>query len=289
MARGPVNHAAGGMPRHRAPRIVRCRLPTAPAQDPGPATPWPGTPQERPDILRTRECTRGVPRPALRPQSRLLCQRSGHHNPGMKLLIVDDHAIVREGLAAMLRLTAPGTEVLQACDGAEGTAMATQHLDLDAVFLDLEMPGVDGMVVIRDLGQLRPDLPVIVLSSSENPQDVRRALGLGALGYVPKSAAPQTLLSALQLVLSGNVYVPPLMLSASAASGGVGSGTRNALTERQLEVLRLLSAGRSNKEIARSLGLSDKTVKAHVTAIFKALDVVNRTEAASAARRAELL
>ena len=205
----------------------------------------------------------------------------------MKLLIVDDHAIVREGLAAMLRLTAPDTEVLQAQDGSEGKALAEAHPDLDAVFLDLEMPGVDGMTVIADLGRLRPDLPVIVLSSSENPRDVRRALGLGALGYVPKSAAPQTLLSALRLVLAGDVYVPPLVLQAPVASGG--AGVRGALTERQLDVLRQLSAGRSNKDIARSLGLSDKTVKAHVTAVFKALDVVNRTEAASAARRAGLL
>ena len=88
-------------------------------------------------------------------------------------------------------------------------------------------------------------------------------------------------------MLAGDVYVPPLVLQAPVASGG--AGVRGALTERQLDVLRLLSAGRSNKDIARSLGLSDKTVKAHVTAVFKALDVVNRTEAASAARRAGLL
>lgn len=146
----------------------------------------------------------------------------------MKLLIVDDHAIVREGLAAMLRLVAPDTDVLQARDGAEGLALASAHLDIDAVFLDLEMPGTDGMAIIPELGRLRPDLPVIVLSSSENPQDVRRALGLGALGYVPKSAASQTLLSALQLVLSGNIYVPPLMLHATSAAGAAGDTAASA-------------------------------------------------------------
>jgi DNA-binding NarL/FixJ family response regulator len=211
----------------------------------------------------------------------------------MKLLIVDDHAILREGLAAMLRQAGPDTEVLQAGDGAEGVRLAETHQDLDAVFLDLEMPGVDGMSAVPELGRRRPDLPVIVLSSSEDPQDVRRALALGALGYVPKSAAPQTLLSALALVLSGNVYVPPLMLNAVTAAGGHaganGSGPRAALTERQLEVLRLLSDGLSNKEIGRALGLSDKTVKVHITTIFKTLNVVNRTQAASAARREALL
>ena len=206
----------------------------------------------------------------------------------MKLLIVDDHAILREGLAAILRLAGPDTEVLQAGDGAEGLRIADAHLDLDAVFLDLQMPGVDGMAAVPEFGRRRPELPVIVLSSSEDPQDVRRALALGALGYVPKSAPPQTLLSALQLVLSGNIYVPPLMLNAAAAgtrpAGANGAADRASLTERQREVLRLLSDGLSNKEIGRALGLSDKTVKAHVTAIFRTLDVVNRTQAASAAR-----
>ncbi|MEQ1807741.1 MAG: response regulator transcription factor [Burkholderiaceae bacterium] len=209
----------------------------------------------------------------------------------MKLLIVDDHAILREGLAAMLRQAGPDTEVLQAGDGAEGLRIAEAHLDLDAVFLDLEMPGVDGMSAVPEFGRRRPELPVIVLSSSEDPQDVRRALALGALGYVPKSAAPQTLLSALTLVLSGNRYVPPLMLQSEAAvrSAGTNRGPPSgSLTERQLEVLRLLSDGMSNKEIGRGLGLSDKTVKAHITMIFKTLNVVNRTQAASVARRAEL-
>jgi two-component system nitrate/nitrite response regulator NarL len=210
----------------------------------------------------------------------------------MKLLIVDDHAILREGLAAMLRQAGPDTEVLQACDGAEGLRIAEAELDLDAVFLDLEMPGGGGMSAIPEFGKRRPEVPVIVLSSSEDPRDVRRALALGALGYLPKSSPPRTLLSALQLVLSGNIYVPPLMLDPAAASPrpvGAGAATaRDSLTERQLEVLRQIGKGQSNKEIARELGLSEKTVKAHVTAIFKTLNVVNRTQAASAARQADL-
>ena len=211
----------------------------------------------------------------------------------MKLLIVDDHAIVREGVAAMLRQAGPDTMVLQAGDGAEGVRLAEAHPDLDAVFLDLQMPGADGMSALPEFGRRRPDLPVIVLSSYEDPEDVRRALGLGALGYVPKSALPQTLLSALRLVLAGDIYVPPLMVDAAARGGpsapAADVGRHGALTERQREVLQLLSEGLSNKDIGRALNLSDKTVKAHITAIFKALDVVNRTQAASAARRAALL
>jgi DNA-binding NarL/FixJ family response regulator len=211
----------------------------------------------------------------------------------MKLLIVDDHAILREGLAAMLRQAGPDTEVLQASEGAEGLRLAETHADLDAVFLDLEMPGSGGMSAIPEFGKRRPELPVIVLSSSEDPRDVRRALALGALGYIPKSSPPRTLLSALQLVLSGNIYVPPLMLRPAAAASSTGGAdparAGASLTERQLEVLRLLGRGLSNKEIGRDLGLSEKTVKAHVTAIFKTLNVVNRTQAASAAREADLV
>lgn len=210
----------------------------------------------------------------------------------MKLLIVDDHAILREGLAAMLRQIGPDTEVLLASGSAEGLRMAEMHEDLDAVFLDLEMPGGGGLSAIPEFGKRRPALPVIVLSSSEDPRDVRRALALGALGYIPKSSPPKALLSALQLVLSGNIYVPPLMLApAAAAARAPGTDATRpiaTLTERQVEVLRLLGRGLSNKEIGRDLGLSEKTVKAHVTAIFKTLNVVNRTQAASAAREADV-
>jgi two-component system nitrate/nitrite response regulator NarL len=215
-------------------------------------------------------------------------------NRAMKLLIVDDHPVLREGLAALLRQAGPDTAVLLAGDGGEGLSIAEAHLDLDAVILDLAMPGVVGMSAILEFGKRRPQLPVIVLSSSEDPRDVRRALASGALGYIPKSASPQTLLAALQFVLSGNVYVPTLLLDETGAvpAGTAGDGRPAAgarLTERQIDVLKLLCDGHSNKEIGRMLGLSDKTVKAHVTAIFKTLNVVNRMQAAAAARQAALI
>jgi two-component system, NarL family, nitrate/nitrite response regulator NarL len=214
-------------------------------------------------------------------------------NRGMKLLIIDDHPILREGIAAMLRQVEPDTIVLQAHDGAEGLHVAEAHDDLDAVMLDLMMPGMAGMTAIREFGKRRPDLPVIVLSSSEDPDDVRHALAAGALGYVPKSASPQTLVSALRFVLQGNIYVPPFILDqvANFATETAATGTTLAprLTDRQVEVLRLVCQGYSNKEIGRLLGLSDKTVKTHITAIFKALNVSNRTQAASVARAGELI
>lgn len=209
----------------------------------------------------------------------------------MKLLVVDDHPVFRDGLAALLRQAASQTIVLQAPECSSALSLAEQHPDLDAVFVDLMMPGMTGDIAVREFRRRRPELPVIVLSSSENPSDVRRALQAGALGYIPKSADPGTLLSALQLVLTGNIYVPPLLaLAAEPAAKPAGRngapGSIGQLTERQVEVLEQLSEGLSNKEISTQLGIAEKTVKAHVAAIFKALNVVNRTQAANAMRDA---
>lgn len=212
----------------------------------------------------------------------------------MRLLLVDDHAVVREGVAALLQQARAGIEVLQARGGEEGLLLARSEADLDAVLLDLVLPDMDGISAIEAFGQARADLPVVVLAGSEDPHDVRRALAAGALGYVPKSADPLTLLSALDFVLAGNVYVPPLALWGEAGGPpprrpAPAAEPKPGLTERQVDVLRLLARGLPNKSIAQQLGLSDKTVKVHVTAIFRSLNVVNRTQAATAAREARLI
>jgi two-component system, NarL family, nitrate/nitrite response regulator NarL len=202
----------------------------------------------------------------------------------MKLLIVDDHPVFRDGLAALLRQAAEITSVLQASSAEDALRVIGDHDDIDAVFIDLVMPGLTGEAAVRELGRRHPQLPVIVLSSSENPGDVRRVLNAGALGYIPKSASAQTILSALKLVLSGNVYVPPLLVHAAteAAPAEERQEARALaqLTERQIDVLRHVRDGLSNKDISARLGIAEKTVKAHIAAIFKTLNVVNRTQAA---------
>jgi DNA-binding NarL/FixJ family response regulator len=212
----------------------------------------------------------------------------------MKLLIVDDHPVVRDGLAALLRQLGPEVTVLMAEDGSRGLGLVDAHPDLDLVVLDLAMPGSDGFATLHEFGRLQPQLPVVVVSSSEDQRDVRRALASGALGYIPKSAPPRTILAAVKFVLAGNVYVPTLLAQNSASVGeeaGDESARRSnvSLTGRQLEVLRLLREGRSNKEIGRKLGLSEKTVKVHVTALFKALNVANRIQAAAMADKVGLI
>jgi DNA-binding NarL/FixJ family response regulator len=212
----------------------------------------------------------------------------------MKILVVDDHPIVRRGLVALLSHAGSAADVVEAANADEAYQLAAAHGDLDIVLLDLQMPGRSGMSALAKFRQTWPQLPVIVLSSSENPDDARAALAQGALGYVPKSASHSALLSAIQLVMQGELYVPPLLLAArpelrrTASETGAPSGPL-PLTERQIEVLRRISLGQPNKIIADEMGLSEKTVKAHISAIFKALSVVNRTQAANAGHRLGLI
>ena len=121
----------------------------------------------------------------------------------MKLMVVDDHALVRQGVSALFERESPGAVLLQARDSAEGLQLAAAHDDLDAVFLDLSMPGLDGIDALREFARVRPDLPVIVLTAADDPALARRAFDAGALGYVPKSASAETLVTALTLVLRG--------------------------------------------------------------------------------------
>jgi DNA-binding NarL/FixJ family response regulator len=207
----------------------------------------------------------------------------------VKLLIVDDHPLFRDGLAALLRQASADVQVSQASSAEEALGMADEQI-FDAVFMDLMMPGLCGEPAIREFARRHPDLPVIVLSSSESPGDVRRVINAGASGYIPKSATAQTVVSALHLVLSGNIYVPPLLVSAAAraADQEAQEGPRSLaqLTDRQVDVLRYLRDGLTNKEISANLGIAEKTVKVHIAAIFKTLNVVNRTQAAKALRDA---
>jgi DNA-binding NarL/FixJ family response regulator len=205
----------------------------------------------------------------------------------MKILIVDDHPVLRAGLAALLGQARPGSIIVEAGNAAEAFKRIDLHPDLDIVILDLVLPDMSGLSVLSEFGRRCPGLPVIVLSSSEDPQGARRALAQGALGYVPKSASQNTLSAAIELVMSGEIYVPPMLLNeierrpAEAASP--------TLTERQMQVLRHLDLGQPNKTIAVELGLSEKTVKAHITAIMKALHARNRTHAVSLGRLAGLI
>ena len=208
----------------------------------------------------------------------------------MKLMIVDDHALVRQGVCALFERESPGAVLLQAKDSAEGLSLAVAHDDLDAVFLDLSMPGLDGIDALREFARARPALPVIVLTAQEDPAQARRAFAAGALGYVPKSASAETLLTALTLVLRGETFVPSLVLRGAPAAPEARAVAGTAeLTERQSQVLRHLGEGLSNKAIAHRMGISEKTIKAHMTGVLRALSVSDRDQAVVSARAAGLI
>jgi two-component system nitrate/nitrite response regulator NarL len=218
----------------------------------------------------------------------------------LKVLVIDDHPLVQEGVSAALESLADDVTVMSARDGEQGLATAAENPDLDLVLLDLALPGMSGFNLIGKLHERLPSLPVVVLSALEEPENVRHAINAGAMGFVPKSAATRVLLEVLQQVLEGNVTVPLALQSSGppvshALPGATGDSTSAAepdvalLTLRQLEVLSRVCQGKTNKQIATELGLSEKTVKAHVTAIFKVLGVVNRTQAVLVARRVGMI
>lgn len=214
----------------------------------------------------------------------------------MRILLIDDHALFREGMLHVLKGMAEAPQVFEAGSAGEGMQLANEQAPLDLVLLDLHLPEIDGFTILARLHNSHPDLAVIVLSASEDFQDAKRALDLGAMGYIPKSATSQVMLSAIHLVLSGGIYLPPLLMTQwhSTAPPVVVHNRENIpgsepLTVRQLDVLRLLAVGKSNKEIARDLGMAEGTVKIHITAIFRALAVVNRTQAVLTAKKQNLV
>ncbi|WP_324779576.1 response regulator transcription factor [Thiobacillus sedimenti] len=208
----------------------------------------------------------------------------------MKTVLADDHPLMREGVRQVLSQLDPPVEILDAHDYPSLFAQTAQHPDLDLAVVDLNMPGFVGMQGIAQFRSRFPDVPLVVLSASESPHDIRSALEAGALGYIPKAASSAAMLAALQQVLAGDIYVP------SCLGDGTGGPHREApaiaealqhsgLTTRQLEVARLLAQGCANKAIAGMLSMSESTVKVHIAAIFRTLGVSNRTEAVLAIRR----
>ena len=199
----------------------------------------------------------------------------------MKLLLVDDHAMFREGLSLLIAQHFQDVEVLQAERLARAIALVKQHVDLDVVLLDLALPDSQGLDALPRLHEATPNARIVVLSADDSAGTVRGAIEQGAAGFIPKTAQGSTLRAALDVVLGGGVYLPG---SPAPAPTGA-SGRALDLSPRQAEVLHLLIRGASNKHICRELAMAESTVKTHVSAIFRRLEVTNRTQAVFAAAR----
>ncbi|MEU6366010.1 response regulator transcription factor [Streptomyces sp. NPDC046931] len=199
----------------------------------------------------------------------------------IKVLLVDDHQVVRRGLRTFLEVQDDIEVVGEASDGAEGIARA-QELTPDVVLMDVKMPGMDGIDALRRLRALDHPARVLIVTSFTEQRTVVPALRAGAAGYVYKDVDPDALAGAIRSVHAGHILLQPevadALLSQEETNSGQGRG--GSLTEREREVLALIADGRSNREIARALVLSEKTVKTHVSNILMKLDLADRTQAA---------
>lgn len=200
-----------------------------------------------------------------------------------RILIVDDHPLYREGLVSALRARMADVDVVGADSAEEGLRMLEDGPEADLVLLDLRLPGMDGFAALPVYGERFPMVPRVLVSGSEEPGHVKRAFELGASGFIPKSLPVAEVSDAIRKVLGGGVFVPGAeILAAKQPAPAVASEN---LTLRQIEVLRLLGEGYTNKEIARELEITERTAKAHVRAIFVALGAENRTQAVVNAQR----
>ena len=200
-----------------------------------------------------------------------------------QFVIADDHALFRTGLKLLLSDACGPASVREAGTLGELKALLQAQPDADLVVVDLFMPGMNGGASLRELRLAFPGLRFVVMSASETRQHVLDALAAGAFGYIPKSLEPEAMIGAFQQILNGGIYAPTLLLTepppAAHEPPPVDAQILSTLTPRQCDVLRLLGKGQANKEIARALDISEGTVKIHLAAIFRLLDVRNRTEA----------
>ncbi|ODR98196.1 hypothetical protein AUC69_09760 [Methyloceanibacter superfactus] len=208
----------------------------------------------------------------------------------MHLLIADDHELFRSGFKLLVSRLFPGASLSDVSDANQAWDVLNAESAFDLVFLDLAMPGMNGIAGVRRFVERRPAVPVVILSAHSEPDEIVECMGLGVRGYIPKSASEGVLQNAVSLVLAGEIYVPVNAINQILSEGngdvaedleGLPEGNPlRQLTPRQRSTLALMIEGRSNKEIARSLNLLESTVKAHVKVILRKLSAHNRTQAA---------
>jgi DNA-binding NarL/FixJ family response regulator len=210
----------------------------------------------------------------------------------VKILIVDDHALVRRGLGHVVRESFSDAEIVESGSAAEAMDVMSSS-GADIALVDVRMPDLDGLELLHEMRARWPNVPVIMLTSFDHAHYVRRALAEGAAGYMLKDATPEDLEQAIKVAISGggNVLSPRVIQNLfesidggrSPENGDAQHRPASSLTQRETDILSLLSEGKSNRDISRALFLSEKTVKAHLAAIFRKMGVTNRTQAAMTA------
>lgn len=208
-----------------------------------------------------------------------------------KIIIADDHPLFRAALQQAVHQAVSSVEIVEA-DTLEGVQqVAQEHADADLILLDLHMPGAHGFSGLVFLRGQSPGIPVVVVSGSEEPSVVRRAIDYGASGFIPKSSSLEMIAEAISEVLEGEIWLPPAMadnMEAISEEEARFAEALTSLTPQQFRVLSMLTEGLLNKQIAYELNVSEATIKAHVTAILRKLNVHSRTQAVIAAQRLEV-
>jgi DNA-binding NarL/FixJ family response regulator len=199
----------------------------------------------------------------------------------VNVLLVDDHALVRAGLAALLEASGSVRVVGQCADGGEA-AEAVTRLEPDVVLMDLSMPGTDGIAATREVLAVRPGTPIVILTSFAEQARVRGAVDAGASGFLLKDSEPEALIAGVLAAARGEAPLDPRITKALLPAAGRSEGDR--LSPREREVLVLVSQGMANKQIARALGIAERTVKVHLNSVFRQIGVSDRTSAALWAR-----
>ncbi|MCB1529031.1 MAG: response regulator transcription factor [Hyphomicrobiaceae bacterium] len=204
-----------------------------------------------------------------------------------RIIIVDDHPLFRGALNQALTASLESSEIIEAASLDELTAKLAEGLEVDLILLDLTMPGVQGISGLVFLRGQHPEIPVVVISANDDPITIRRCMDCGASGFVPKSQPVEQIRTAVRSVLDGNVWSPPGVDLASAGDSETTDliGRLSSLTPQQVRVLMMLGEGLLNKQIAYKLGVSEATIKAHVSAILQKLGVDSRTQAVIAVNR----
>lgn len=211
----------------------------------------------------------------------------------MKILIVDDHALFRDGLSLQLKEIVPDVRVLNAATFDQSLQILDEYPDIDIVIVDLDMPDMDWEEAIMKIKEKLPKGNFVVISASEDMRDIKKSFSLGVKGYIPKRLEPKTMYNALKLVLDGGIYIPTAVLkyndSEHTNAGLKGTKGEKTLTNRQSQVLALIAEGKSNKQIAYEMGVSEATVKLHINALLRCLHVNNRTQAVVTAQKMGLI
>jgi len=207
--------------------------------------------------------------------------------PAVRVLLVDDHPVVRQGLRALLS-TQDGIEVVGEAEDGEAAVAAAERLSPDVVLMDVVMPGMDGVEALRRIGERRPQTRVVMLTSYADERRAMEAVDAGASGFLLKDASPRDVAAAIRAAHRGEAVLHPSVAAKLLAERRRPPAAHTDLTARELEVLRLIARGLQNKQIAAQLHVSEKTVKTHVSAILRKLDVTDRTQAAMYAVRERL-